>query len=68
MSEAFRGGVYISLGGGKDLGIDGYGDLRIVSKNLGQGQKVTSLGRATKKRIEALQEYLERLKTHAVDT
>lgn len=59
--------VYISLGNGRDLGIDGYGELRIVNRNAPRGSQVTSLGVATKKRIADIQEYLNRLAIHAVD-
>jgi hypothetical protein len=59
--------VYITLGNGKDIGIDGYGELRIVNRNAPKGSQVTSLGMATKQRIEDLKGYLDRLSIHAVD-
>ena len=55
--------IYISLGSGQDLGITDGGHLVMIDYT---GYRI-DLGRATKKRIDMIQEYIERLKIHAVE-
>jgi hypothetical protein len=67
MAQPNTGAVYITLGNGVDLGIDPYGELRIVQRTGMAHHRVTPLGMATKKRINEIKDYLDRLMIHAVD-
>lgn len=55
--------IYISLGGGTDLGITKDDHLVVIERS---GYRV-DLGLATAKRIDEIREYLNRLKIHAVE-
>lgn len=69
MSTAPVTAVFITLGNNADLGIDHKGDL-IVRTTYNHGPKPDqqlNLGRATRKRISDIQDYLERLKSFAIE-
>lgn len=55
--------VYITLGFGAELGINFDGQLIVV----GPSGETILLGRATLDRMNALHEYINRLKCHAVE-
>lgn len=55
--------IYITLGSGQDLGISESGHLVLVDYT---GYRV-DLGRATNRRFELIQEYIDRLKIHAIE-
>jgi hypothetical protein len=57
--------VAVSLGNGNYIGIDENNDLSLIHDTTRSKYRF-NLGPATRKRIDNLQEYLERLKCHAV--
>jgi hypothetical protein len=61
------GAILITLGGMVELWINGNDHLIVVQKDeAGNIDKAIDLGLATRKRLDNLQDYLERLKVHAV--
>lgn len=58
--------VFISLGNDADIGITDEGQLILQKTYRGTPIQTFGLGRATEDRINQLQEYLGRLKCHAV--
>lgn len=59
--------IAITCGNGVELGVTTVDDLIIQTQDTGFHVDRIHLGRMTRKRIEELQSYLERLKIHAVD-
>jgi hypothetical protein len=58
--------VAVSLGNANQIGIDQNGDLSLIHDGSKSKHRF-NLGKATKRRIENLQEYLGRLIVHAVE-
>lgn len=56
--------VSITLGDGKEFGVDENNDLILV-ENAGQIYRQTNLGHFTHQRLDQLKDYLERLRPHA---
>ncbi|WP_421991700.1 hypothetical protein [Roseococcus sp.] len=56
--------VWITIGRDSDISINADGELVVQRAFVGKVLERVSLGKATKKRIEELQSYLEQLKCH----
>ena len=58
--------VYITLGDGAELGVDGERLVAIQRNERGLIIALVDLGKATEKRLDQVKEYLDRLAVHAV--
>lgn len=61
-------GIFITLGGGRSLGVNEDDDLVIVqlAENRSDVAQTINLGRATESQFDRLIEYIKRMKIHAV--